>query len=113
MDGHQPIAESPWFWLTIFSAVGLLFLIVIGPKYGRRQSQLERQYQARGQVHRDVAEGRPLGELAQDEAVEYSTPQKTLITLTPLKIAIGIVFVVSAGMLIRRRVFCSKAYHSQ
>ena len=98
-----PLAESIWFWIVCFSAMGLLALTVIGPKFARRQAQIERQYQARGQVHRDVAEGRPLGEMANRDIVRYSTAGDTLISLRPLRIVLVIVILIAAAALVRQR----------
>ena len=102
-ENPPPIAESIWFWIACFSAVGLLALVAIGPKYAQRQAQIERQYQARGQVHRDIAQGRPLGEMADRDIVRYSTDDDTLINLRPLQIALGTVFLIATVALVRQR----------
>ncbi len=102
-SNSNPLAESIWFWMVCFSAFGLLALTAIGPKYARRQAQIERQYQARGQVHRDVAEGRPLGEMAGRDIVRYSTDDDTLISLRPLRIALVTVILIAAIALVRQR----------
>ncbi len=99
----NPLAESIWFWIVCFSAAGLLALAAIGSKYDRRQAQIERQYQARGQVHRDVAEGRPLGEMADRDIVRYSTAGDTLISLRPLQIALVTVIFIATAALVRQR----------
>ena len=99
----NPLAESIWFWIVCFSAAGLLALAAIGPKYDRRQAQIERQYQARGQVHRDVAEGHPLGEMADRDIVRYSTAGDTLILLRPLRIVLVVVILIAAVALVRQR----------
>ena len=99
----NPLTESIWFWIVCFSAAGLLALTAIGPKYAQRQAQIERQYQARGQVHRDVAEGRPLGEMADRDIMRYSTADDTLISLRPLQIALVVVILIAAAALIGQR----------
>ena len=99
----NPLAESIWFWIVCFSAAGLLALTAIGPKYAQRQAQIERQYQARGQVHRDVAEGRPLGEMADRDIVRYSTAGDTLISLRPLEIALVVVIFIATVALVWQR----------
>ena len=99
----NPLAESIWFWIVCFSVAGLLALSAIGPKYAQRQAQIERQYQARGQVHRYVAEGRPLGEMADREIVRYSTDDDTLILLRPLQIVLIVVILIAAVALVRQR----------
>ncbi len=99
----NPLAESIWFWIACFSAAGLLALTAIGPKFAQRQTQIERQYQARGQVHRDVAEGRPLGEIADRDIMRYSTAGDTLISLRPLQIALATVIFIATAALVRQR----------
>ena len=50
---REPLSESPWFWAYLFATAALVALFLIGPKYERRQPQLERQFSARqraGQV---------------------------------------------------------------
>jgi len=39
--------DSPWFWSLAFSIMALVGLGLIGPKYARRQGQLERRFQGR------------------------------------------------------------------
>ena len=99
----KPLSESIWFWIVCFSAAGLLALTAISPKYAQRQAQIERQYQARGQVHRDIAEGRPLGEMADRDIVQYSTADDTLISLRPLQIALVVVILIAVTALIGQR----------
>jgi len=99
----NPLADSIWFWIVCFSAMGLLAITVIGPKFARRQAQIERQYQARGQVHRDVAEDRPFGEMADRDIVRYSTAGDTVISLRPLRIALVIVILIATVALVRQR----------
>jgi hypothetical protein len=93
----SPVTDSPWFWVLVYSAVPLVALALLSQKYAARQSQLERQYQARERV----AEGDPLysssaqpAEDAQREPTasykkqvnrrSYSSPNDTLISLKPL-----------------------------
>ena len=35
------LADSPWFWLLLFGVMGLVAVIVVGPRFSRRQSRLE------------------------------------------------------------------------
>ena len=60
MTAHEtpPITDSPWFWVLLFSVVGLIALGGISGQYGKRQARLERQYQARERI-RDEAVGDP------------------------------------------------------
>jgi hypothetical protein len=55
----RPITDSPWFWALVFSAAGLVCVLVIMPQYERRQRRLEMQYMAREEILRRQAEGEP------------------------------------------------------
>jgi hypothetical protein len=53
VNSTLPITDSPWLWLALFSAVGLSALLATGGKFGKRQSGIERRYQARDWHVRD------------------------------------------------------------
>jgi hypothetical protein len=101
-----PVTDSPWFWLLLFSLMGLGAIGAIHGKYGRRQAGIERQYQARDRVARGVAV-QDVTPPAMDQGNErtgprpYSMPGENLIPLWPLVAAIGSVAVFSAVMLLR------------
>ena len=40
---QRPITDSPWFWALLFSAAGLVCVLVIMPQYEQRQRRLEMQ----------------------------------------------------------------------
>jgi hypothetical protein len=90
-----PITDSPWFWVLVFSLMGLGALVAIGGKYSQRQSRLERQYQARERVREDA--------LDDPARREYSSPEQTLIPLWPLAILLIAVAAGAAVMLDRER----------
>jgi hypothetical protein len=107
MESEQrpPITDSPWFYVLVFSLMALLALVVIGPKYGRRQSALERKYQARERIE-DARQARNISgtnsrtdELAARR--RFATPGDTLVPLWPLA-AILVVVVLFAGYMLRR-----------
>jgi hypothetical protein len=52
------ITDSPWFWLFAFSAMGLIGLLAVSPKYDDRQKRLEARYEGR-QRARAAAERPP------------------------------------------------------
>jgi len=52
---HARITDSGWFWLFVFSGMGLLGTLVIGPKYGHRQQRLETRFEARQQIDERAA----------------------------------------------------------
>jgi hypothetical protein len=86
-----PITDSPWFWVLLFSLMGLVALAAISGQYGKRQARLERQYQARERI-RDEAVGDP-------GRRDYSIADKTLIPIWPLAVPLGGVVVLAAVML--------------
>ena len=92
---RAPITDSPWFWVTLFSLMGLVALAAMHRKYGYMQSRIERRYQVNERIAEDATEdpGRR----------EYATPQATIIPLWPLAIALGCVATVAAVMLVRER----------
>ena len=95
MSTRPPITDSPWFWVLLFSVVGLMALAAISGQYGKRQARLERQYQARERI-RDDAVGDPARR-------DYSSAENTLIPIWPLAVPLGGVIVLAAVMLGRER----------
>jgi hypothetical protein len=97
-------ADSPWFWLLLFSAAGLVFLAVAWPKYVRRQGRLELQYYAGEEITRRRAEGAPA---ARDVGQEGSQPPppagELIVTLWPIAAILVGMMIVSAFMLRRSR----------
>ena len=86
-----PITDSPWFWVFLFSLVGLVALAAISGQYGKRQARLERQYQARERLAEDA--------VADPERRAYSSPADTLVPVWPLAAGLGAVVVFAAVML--------------
>ena len=91
VSNPAPITDSPWFWVLLFSVMGLIALVAISGQYGKRQARLERQYQARERVAEDA--------VADPERRQYATPNATLVPLWPLAILLGGVIVLAAVML--------------
>jgi hypothetical protein len=101
------ITESPWYWVLAFSLMALLSLVVIGPKYGRRQSALERKYQAREWIE-DARQARNSSNFdpRTDEIAarrQFATPGDTLVPLWPLAAILVVVVLFSIYMLRRGR----------
>jgi hypothetical protein len=93
MSQKSPITDSPWFWVLVFSLMGLVALVAISGQYGKRQSRLERQYQARERIAADAVED--------PQRREYSTPGDTLIAIWPLAVVLAGVAVFAIVMLSR------------
>src|SRR5262245_17856842 len=102
-----PLTDSPWFWVLAFSltALGALAAISFSGWYGKRQTRLERQYQARERVAEKLtAENNPAaGERTDDSEARrpFATPGNNLITLWPIAVLLGAVATVAATMLYR------------
>jgi hypothetical protein len=105
----SPLTDSPWFWALAFSltALAALAVLVFSGWYGKRQTRLERQYQARYRVAEKLtAENNPAGSERTDDTETrrpFATPGNNLITLWPLAVLLGIVAAVAAAMLYRGR----------
>lgn len=70
------LTDSPWFWAYLFGAAALVALFIAGNKFGPRQAQIEREYQARTRAAQRLN--------GQEPSLPLSTPQNTLVTLQPL-----------------------------
>ena len=79
------LTDSPWFWLYIFATAGLVALTVMGPKYKSRQALEERKYQARLRAREMADQGVATTNLSDEEHL--------IITLQPLYVALGALFV--------------------
>lgn len=93
MSKEPLITDSPWFWVLLFSLMGLAALAAISGKYGQRQSRLERQYQVRERVREDA--------LGDPERREYSSPEAPLVPLWPLAVVLVAVATGAGAMLWR------------
>lgn len=101
MTSHPtaPLTDSPWFWVLAFSLMALLALAAISGKYGRRQSNDERKYQAAERI----AAGEK-GAAASSETTgrrPYAMPGETLIPLWPLTLILIVIALIAAVMLWR------------
>lgn len=71
-------AESPWIWLGMFAAVGLLALLVVMPKYAQRQGRLEQRYQHRIEVAQRLATKVPTSAATEGAAETTAGPAERL-----------------------------------
>ncbi len=83
---HPSLTDSPWFWAYVFGAAALVALFAANFKFGPRQAQIEREYQARTRAAQQLNGVEP--------SLELSTPQNTRITLGPLWIVLAIITVI-------------------
>jgi hypothetical protein len=107
-DPQSPFTDSPWFWVLMFSLMALGALVAIGGKYGRRQSAIERQYQARERVAERQVAGHDSAQAERNEFQQasprdFASPDDTLIPLWPLASLLGVVALFAAFMLFRGR----------
>jgi hypothetical protein len=81
MSASRPLADSPWFWVYLFGIAALIALALAGPKFDQRQAQIEREYQGRTRAAQNLNGVQP--------DVPLSSPQRTLVTLRPLFLALA------------------------
>lgn len=87
---RKPLIESIWFWAFVFSAAALGALMIMGPRFGERQAQIEQNYQARVRANQQA--------LGQEFDSKISQPDDTQINLTPLYLGFGALFACSWAM---------------
>ena len=87
-----PITDSPWYWLGLFGTAALVALVVIGPKFQRRQQRLELQSDVREQVWRERVE-EPVPDAAVEEKSEAGDALAAREARNVLWPVIAIVFV--------------------
>lgn len=100
-DDRAALTDSPWFWVLVFSLMALGALAAISGKYGRRQSGLERKYQAGERIAAQAGSGAT----ANGDATrrEFATPDETLVPLWPLAVILVAVATFAVVMLLRGR----------
>ena len=92
-----PIAESPWFWMALFSGMALAGMAATGPKYVQRRAGLWTQYQARQAIY-----ARQLNESA-GQTIATGPPKRPPPSLMPVAALIAATFVAAVVMLWRSR----------
>jgi hypothetical protein len=70
------ITDSPWFWLFAFSAMGLIGLLAISPKYDDRQKRLEARYEGRQKARQSVPSAPSLDSNRAIDADESESPEQ-------------------------------------
>lgn len=110
MPRPAPITDSPWFWFSLFTAVGLSALLATGGKFGNRQAQIERK----GQARMAVGDGLTItqdgtGRTTATKVPEYSRPGMTKVRLKPMAISIGLILAFSLTLLAREQLRAKNA----
>jgi hypothetical protein len=102
---HRPnvLTDSPWFWLAVFSGMGLVALFAVGGRYARRQHQIEFQFQAREQVHQGRFLDSQTATRPAAEPHDFQPPGETMISLWPIQAFAFVVFLAAVFQLVRRR----------
>ena len=83
---RESITDSPWYWVYLFGTAGAVALLLAGPKFVARQSQIERKYEARQHVAQQVAKQEL--RIAEQEIEQLGA---TRVTLWPLYAVLGTV----------------------
>ncbi|MEO8498553.1 MAG: hypothetical protein ABI614_26115, partial [Planctomycetota bacterium] len=76
---RKSITDSPWYWVYLFCTAGVVALLLAGPKFAARQSQIERNSEDR--LHAAQLVAKQPRNIAQ-QATEQ--PTATRVTLWPL-----------------------------
>ena len=99
---RPPLTDSPWFWVTLFCAAGMMFLLAIWPQYAARQRRLEMQYRARQEIVRRQAAGESAAREPGQEG-DARPPAELIIPIWPLWLLLAALLAVSATLLWRSR----------
>ena len=99
------LTDSPWFWTLLFSLCATTAVLAMGGKYGRRQSTIERKYQARQRLQQEnVLTTRPEATSDGPSPQAFSQSNSTLIPLWPLAVITLSLSLFSGFMLARQRI---------
>ncbi|HKD36486.1 MAG TPA: hypothetical protein VKB78_06785 [Pirellulales bacterium] len=119
---QAPAADSPWFWVFVFSTSATVALFIMGTKYGHRQGHIEDEYRfGTRSLHKPTAAAheraadsftkRPASDSQSDAALAIDPsevgPQPAthdlLISLVPLRfLAVGAMIVSWIALQLRR-----------
>ena len=78
------LSESPWYWLVLFSTMGLSLLLAIDTKYSKRQARLEIRYMARQQTNQRNDGVLAARNVSEERAITGHLPNRLL----PLRISL-------------------------
>ncbi len=77
------ITDSPWYWGLMFCGAGLIGLLGTGPRYALREAGLERQLEARTEIHRRRADPEYRAAVSEAEAAAAAQPAESPATTQP------------------------------
>jgi hypothetical protein len=102
MSDQWSVTDSPWFWVASFSAMALVGLFIVGPKYAVREASWEQKLITRGGIQRPPED--PASEQNTGETPVPPEPAQPnlLVPLWRLKIVAAAVWLVACGMLWRQ-----------
>jgi hypothetical protein len=98
------ITDSPWFWGLVFAAMSLVGMALIGPKFERRQGQIEGRFAGREQAHLERqrrAAGLPPIDLSAETKDADTTRPTRIVPLWTLVTLATVAAACSAAMLAR------------
>lgn len=81
------LTDSPWYWVYLFCTAGLIALVLAGPKFAVRQSQIERSAQGRQRAIQNLSGREPV--------TPMSSAEHTQISLRPLYYVLGALLAVA------------------
>jgi hypothetical protein len=93
-EARPSITESPWYWVYLFTTAGLIALLLLEPRFGARQSQIERAAQGRQRAIQNLSGKEPVTSLSDEE--------HTQISLRPLYYVLAALLLVAWANLIWR-----------
>ena len=83
LTDHARLTDSPWYWVYLFCTAGLIALVLAGPKFAARQSQIERSGQGRQRAIQNLS--------GEEPTTQLSSAENTHIRLRPLYYVLGAV----------------------
>ncbi|MBX3412154.1 MAG: hypothetical protein KF708_05495 [Pirellulales bacterium] len=85
--------ESPWLWFGLFAAMGIFALLVVAPKYARRQGRLEQRYENRLRIEEQRrAAARDDGNTPSTEAPTRMGDARASSSLAPIALVLLVGF---------------------
>lgn len=89
---RRSVLESPWYWVYVFCAAGLVGLLLLGPKVLDRQVQEERRFQGRQRAEEKKSGGVPVTPMSTRGATRLSLRPLFLLLITGFLIAWAMVW---------------------